>query len=69
MDTQFKKAEEQFKKAIAIKPDFSEALNNLAVVAIHFGRYDEAVQLEEKALRTSSIASPTPPRATSGRHT
>jgi Tfp pilus assembly protein PilF len=49
-DTQFKKAEEQLRKAISLKQDFSEARNNLAVVMIHFGRYDEAVQLEEKAL-------------------
>jgi Tfp pilus assembly protein PilF len=49
-DTQFKKAEEQLRKAITLKQDFSEARNNLAVVMIHFGRYDEAVQLEEKAL-------------------
>lgn len=50
MDAQFKKAEEQFTKAAALKPDFSEARNNLAVVMIHFGRYDEAVQQEERAL-------------------
>jgi type IV pilus assembly protein PilF len=49
-DTQFKKAEEQLRKAITLKKDFSEARNNLAVVMIHFGRYDEAVELEEKAL-------------------
>jgi Tfp pilus assembly protein PilF len=49
-DTQFKKAEEQLRKAISLKQDFSEARNNLAVVMIHFGRYDEAVDLEEKAL-------------------
>lgn len=49
-DAQFKKAQEQFEKAVTLKPDFSEARNNLAVVMIHFGRYDEAVQLEEKAL-------------------
>ncbi|HEY2748621.1 MAG TPA: tetratricopeptide repeat protein [Polyangia bacterium] len=49
-DTQFKKAEEQLRKAITLKKDFSEARNNLAVVMIHFGRYDEAVDLEEKAL-------------------
>jgi len=49
-DAQFKKAEEQLRKAISLKQDFSEARNNLAVVMIHFGRYDEAVQLEEKAL-------------------
>jgi Tfp pilus assembly protein PilF len=50
MDGQFKKAEEQFQKAVTLKPQFSEARNNLAVVMIHFGRYDEAVQQEERAL-------------------
>ncbi len=50
MDGHFRRAEAQFKEAVEIKPNYSEALNNLAVVAIHFGRYDEAVQLEEKAL-------------------
>lgn len=49
-DGQFQKAEEQFRKAIALKADFSEARNNLAVVMIHFGRYEEATQLEEKAV-------------------
>ncbi len=49
-DNQFKKAQEQFEKAIAIKQDFSDARNNLAVVMLHFGRYDDAIQLEEKAL-------------------
>lgn len=49
-DTQFKKAETELRKAIALKQDFSDARNNLAVVMLHFGRYDEAVQLEEKAL-------------------
>ena len=49
-DGQFKKAEEQFQKAISLKQDFSDARNNLAVVMLHFGRYDDAVQLEEKAL-------------------
>jgi Tfp pilus assembly protein PilF len=50
MDDSFKKAEEQFRQAVTLKPDFSEALNNLAVVAIHFGRYDEAIERAEKAL-------------------
>ncbi len=50
MDAQFKKAEEHFRLSIEIKPNFSEALNNLAVIAIHFGRYEEAISLEDKAL-------------------
>ena len=49
-DAQFKKAEQELRRAIALKQDFSDARNNLAVVMLHFGRYDEAVQLEEKAL-------------------
>jgi len=50
MDGQFKKAEDQFREAVRLKPAFSEALNNLAVIAIHFGRYDEAIGFGEKAL-------------------
>ena len=50
MEDFFKKADEQFKKAVDIKQNFSEALNNLAVVALHFGRYDDAIQAEQKAL-------------------
>jgi Tfp pilus assembly protein PilF len=50
MDGHFKKAEEQFREAIRLKPQFSEALNNLAVVELHFGRYDEAIGHGEQAL-------------------
>ena len=50
MEAQFKKAEEQFKEASRLQATFSDALNNLAVIAIHFGRFDEAVALEERAL-------------------
>ena len=50
MDKQLASADEQFKKAIAIRPNFSEALNNLAVVALKLGRYDEAVQYDTQAL-------------------
>jgi Tfp pilus assembly protein PilF len=50
IDAQFKKAEDHFREAVRIKPDFSDALNNLAVVAIHYGRFDEAISDGEKAL-------------------
>lgn len=50
VDAQFRKAEGEFKKAITLRADFSEAWNHLAVVALHFGRYDEAIQASEKAL-------------------
>jgi Tfp pilus assembly protein PilF len=50
MDAQFRRAEDQLREAVRLKGDFSDALNNLAVVAIHFGRYDEAIALAERAL-------------------
>jgi type IV pilus assembly protein PilF len=50
MNGHFKKAEEHFREAVRIKPTYSEALNSLAVVAIHFGRNDEAIKFEERAL-------------------
>jgi Tfp pilus assembly protein PilF len=50
MDAQFAKALAQFEKAIALKKDYSEARNNLAVVYIHFGRYDDAIAIETAAL-------------------
>lgn len=49
-DEQFKKAEERFKLAVKIRPDFSEALNSLAVVSLHFDRFDEAIKYAQQAL-------------------
>jgi Tfp pilus assembly protein PilF len=50
MEESFQKADKYFREALREKPDYSEASNNLAVVALHYGRYDEAISLEEKAL-------------------
>lgn len=53
-DADFVKAEKEFRAAVKIRPDFSEAHNNLTVVAQHFGRFDEAISEAESAL--SNIA-------------
>jgi Tfp pilus assembly protein PilF len=58
IDERFKKAEEEFRKAIAAKPDFSEAWNSLAVVALHFQRWDEAISSTEKALSNALYRQP-----------
>jgi Tfp pilus assembly protein PilF len=44
-------AEEKFRKAVALKPDYSEAWNNLAAMFIEQGRYGEAVGPAEQALK------------------
>src|SRR6202000_1565495 len=54
----FKRAEKEFKEAIRLHDDFSDAHNNLAVVAQHFGRYDEALAEAEKALTNISYQQP-----------
>lgn len=49
-DRQFSKADEEFKKALENRANFSEAFNNRSVVALHFGRTQEAIDFAEKAL-------------------
>lgn len=58
MEENFKKAQAQFEKAISLRTDFSDARNNLAVVLLHFGRYDDAIALEEKALANITYHDP-----------
>ncbi len=49
-DDNFNHADHEFKLAIGLKADFSEALNNAAVVAIHFGHFDDAIAFEDRAV-------------------
>lgn len=46
----FAEAKKRFSEAVRLRPDFSEANNSLAVVALHDGRPDEAIKYAEKAL-------------------
>ena len=50
MDADFMKADKEFRDAVRLRPDFSEGYNNLAVIAQHFGKFDEAITNTEKAL-------------------
>ena len=49
-DDKIRKAAEHFTLAIRAKKDFSEALNNLAVTALHFKDYAAVVRHEDAAL-------------------
>ncbi len=57
-DKEFKKAEKEFREAVRLRPDFSEAHNNIAVVAQHFGRFDESLLEAEKALSNITYREP-----------
>jgi Tfp pilus assembly protein PilF len=64
--TKFKTAEEQLRKATALKGDFSEAWNNLAVAALQLENYDEAITAAENALKNATYGSPELARANLG---
>jgi tetratricopeptide (TPR) repeat protein len=50
MEKLFTKARVEFKRSVELKANFSEAWNNLAVIALHFGQREEAITAVEKAL-------------------
>jgi type IV pilus assembly protein PilF len=56
IDAKFRSAWEQFRLATKLRPTYSEAWNNLAVVELHFQRWDEAIAATMRAL--SNIAYP-----------
>jgi tetratricopeptide (TPR) repeat protein len=58
IDEDFHKAEAAFRRAVEIKSDFSEAWNSLAVVQLHFQRWDDAVAATEKALANALYRQP-----------
>ncbi len=58
VDARFREAEKRFREAVAVKPDFSDAWNSLAVVQLHFSRWDEAIASTEKALSNAIYRQP-----------
>ena len=57
-ENKLRAAEEQFRAATTSKPDYSEAWNNLAVVELRLGRWDEAIVSTEKALGNMIYSDP-----------
>ena len=47
----FDEAIENYRKAIQINPNYSEALNNLGVALADKGRFDEAIENFRKAIQ------------------
>jgi Flp pilus assembly protein TadD len=53
-----KNAEQQFKEAIRLKPDYSEAYNSLGVIYMERGQTESAIQCFQKALNNVLYANP-----------
>jgi len=61
-----REAEGHFRKAVELRPEFPEAWNSLAVVALLLRAWDEAIEGAEHALKDATYASPVYARANLG---
>lgn len=49
-DEQMRRAQKEFSRALSLRESFTEAYNNLSVVALHFKEYDRAIELGRRVL-------------------
>lgn len=63
---EFDKAEEAFKNALRIKPDYSEAYNNLGSLMVLLQKYDEAISYFKKALENPNYVNSYIPKTNLG---
>ncbi len=62
----FREAEQQFRRAVALRPEFPNAWNNLSVAALHLQDWTAAVDAASEALKDSTYSQPEFARANLG---
>jgi type IV pilus assembly protein PilF len=62
----FREAEQQFRRAVALRPEFPDAWNNLSVAALHLQDWNGAVAAANEALKDSTYSGPELARANLG---
>jgi Tfp pilus assembly protein PilF len=62
----FHEAEAHFKKAVELRPEFSNAWNNLSVASFHLENWDGAIAAARNALKDPTYAEPQMARANLG---
>jgi Tfp pilus assembly protein PilF len=62
----FRQAEESFRKAVAVRAEFSSAWNNLSVAALQLEEWDQAITAARNALKDPTYADPHVARANLG---
>jgi type IV pilus assembly protein PilF len=54
----FREAEGNIRKAVGLRPEFSNAWNNLSVAALHLQDWDEAISAAQNALKDATYDTP-----------
>lgn len=62
----FHEAEDNIRKAVGLRPEFSNAWNNLAVAALQLQEWDEAITAAQNALKDATYSEPEVARANLG---
>jgi type IV pilus assembly protein PilF len=62
----FREAEDRMRKAVALRPDFSNAWNNLSVAALQLHEWDQAIAAAQNALKDATYSEPEVARANLG---
>jgi type IV pilus assembly protein PilF len=62
----FREAEQQFRRAVALRPEFPQAWNNLSVAAMQLQDWNSAVSAASEALKDSTYGEPEVARANLG---
>ena len=62
----FREAEDAIRKAVALRPEFSNAWNNLSVAALQLHEWDEAITAAQNALKDATYSEPEVARANLG---
>lgn len=57
-DQKMARAEGSFRKAVAVKADYAEAWNAISAAALHFRRWDQAIEAADRALSNGTYVSP-----------
>jgi Tfp pilus assembly protein PilF len=64
--SKFREAEVDFRKAVELRSEFSDAWNNLSVAAFHLDEFDTAISAAKNALKDPTYAAPQVARANLG---
>jgi Tfp pilus assembly protein PilF len=64
--TKFRQAEQEFRKAVDLRPDYSEAWNNLSVACLQQHSWDQAIEAAHAALKDPAYPTPETARGNLG---